>query len=165
MYQTTSLLITHLIRRSPTLVGATAWEPWAMFPLPMGAALRLPWGTFSGRLTMNFMCRLSSHDHRVFTIYNIEYRVYSIYISVLIRCQQTIFYLILHWLVSLYSIMHSPISAVAQYLALLHSHFTFLNSDNSILEENWHCKSIVESSNSYICLATHCVFFQQTVDI
>ena len=30
-----------IVRRSPTLEGATAWEPWVMFPypLPMGAAL------------------------------------------------------------------------------------------------------------------------------
>ena len=32
MYQTPSLLMTHLIRQSPTLEDATAWEPWAMFP-------------------------------------------------------------------------------------------------------------------------------------
>ena len=34
----------------------------------MGAALRLPWAVFSGRLTTNFMCRSSIHDHRLFTI-------------------------------------------------------------------------------------------------
>jgi len=31
-----------IIRRSPTLEGASAWEPWAMFPYP------LPMGAFCG---------------------------------------------------------------------------------------------------------------------
>ena len=92
MCQTHTLLILHLTRQSPTLEDAMAWEPWpwAMFSLrlPMGTALWLPWAAFSGRLTSNFMCRLSPHDQWIYTV--------LLYIGWLHFEQQSFFFLRMH---------------------------------------------------------------------